>query len=101
MTTRGAEIRASLDHPVIDVDGHLQEVTPLFRDDVRSYAHEVAGAALADKVDRTILTIDEWMRDQWMAMSEQMRRDEWVPCPAWWAMPTPPRHLRHRQRTRL
>src|SRR5439155_26389939 len=88
MTTRGAAIRASRGHPVIDVDGHLQELTPLFRDDVRAYAHEAAGPALVDKVDRTILTIDEWMANQWMAMAEDVRRDEWVPCPAWWSMPT-------------
>jgi predicted TIM-barrel fold metal-dependent hydrolase len=86
--TSGTDIRAALDHPVIDADGHLQEVTPLFRDEVRAYAHEIAGPALAAKVDRTILTIDEWMSDHWMTMTEQARRDEWVPCPAWWAMPT-------------
>jgi len=43
-----ARIRARLDHPVIDGDGHLLEFLPLVNDLVR----EVAGAAIADRYQR-------------------------------------------------
>ena len=43
-------IREGLDHPVIDVDGHLQEVSPFFRDDVLDYAREVGGRALVERI---------------------------------------------------
>ena len=40
-----ARIRARLDHPVIDADGHLLEFLPLVNDIVR----EVAGDGVADR----------------------------------------------------
>ena len=43
-----ARIRARLDHPVIDGDGHLLEFLPLVNDLVR----EVAGDAIADRYQR-------------------------------------------------
>ena len=43
-----ARIRARLDHPVIDADGHLLEFLPLVNDLVR----EVAGDAIADRYQR-------------------------------------------------
>ena len=85
---RSAEIRAALDHPVIDVDGHLQEVTPLLRDEVMDRARSLGGACLAELVARTPLTYDEGPRLRWFELSEAERRDAWAVCPAWWAMPT-------------
>ena len=40
-----AEVRAQLDHPVIDADGHLLEVRPL----VGEFVRELGGARYADK----------------------------------------------------
>ena len=82
------QIREQLDHPVIDVDGHLQELSLFFRDDVMDRARELGGARLADRVARTALTYDDAPAGRWFAMSEQDRRDEWVPVGAWWSMPT-------------
>jgi predicted TIM-barrel fold metal-dependent hydrolase len=49
----------------------------------------VGGASLAARVERNpALTIDEFMRFDWYAMSDEERRDKWIPCPAWWAQPT-------------
>ena len=85
---RSEEVRAGLDHPVIDVDGHLQEVTPLLRDAVMDRARDLGGARLAELVGRTPLTYDEGPRLRWFELSETERRDAWAVCPAWWAMPT-------------
>ena len=40
-----AEVRAALDHPVVDADGHLLEIRPLVAEHVR----EIGGAAYADR----------------------------------------------------
>jgi len=85
---RSAEIRADLDHPVIDVDGHLQEVTPLFRDEVMDRARELGGPRLADRVVKTPLTYDEGAYWRWFELTEAERTDRWAVCPAWWTMPT-------------
>jgi predicted TIM-barrel fold metal-dependent hydrolase len=85
---RSDEVRAGLDHPVIDVDGHLQEVTPLLRDEVMDRARQLGGARLAELVGRTPLTYDEGPRLRWFELSEAERRKAWAVCPAWWAMPT-------------
>jgi predicted TIM-barrel fold metal-dependent hydrolase len=83
-----AEVRAGLDHPVIDVDGHLQELTTLARDRVLDHARDEGGPELVDRVAGTLLTIDEMWVDQWLPASEDQRRDECFPHPAWWSMPT-------------
>jgi len=86
---RSADIRASLDHPVVDVDGHLQEVTPLLRDEVMDRARALGGARLAESVAATPLTYDEGTaKSRWFELSDAERRDAWAVCPAWWAMPT-------------
>ena len=81
-------IREGLGHPVIDVDGHLQELSTFFRDDVLDYAREVGGPKLVERIDKTALMFDEDHVARWFAMTEDERRDVWSPCMAWWAMPT-------------
>jgi predicted TIM-barrel fold metal-dependent hydrolase len=46
----GAAIRAQLDHPVVDADGHLIEFIPLVRD----YVVELGGSALGERFDRLV-----------------------------------------------
>ena len=43
--TRSAQIRAQLDHPVIDCDGHLSEFLPSFVD----YLRRVGGSSFAER----------------------------------------------------
>jgi predicted TIM-barrel fold metal-dependent hydrolase len=83
-----AEIRAQLEHPVIDVDGHLQELSCFLRDDVMDRARELGGRRLAERVAASALTYDDAPEGAWFSMTEQERRDAWVPVGAWWAMPT-------------
>ena len=42
-STRSAEIRSKLDYPVVDCDGHIQEMVPVMED----YVRDVAGADVA------------------------------------------------------
>ena len=83
-----AQIRAELDHPVIDVDGHLQELSLFFRDDVMDRGASSAVRVLVERVATTSLTYDDAPAGRWFAMSEQERRDTWVTVGVWWAMPT-------------
>jgi hypothetical protein len=45
VTTKSAKVRAQLDHPVIDADGHWVELFPIYFD----YIAEVGSAADVDK----------------------------------------------------
>src|SRR6478736_5518655 len=50
MTTDAAAIRARIDHPVIDGDGHLVEFLPLVRD----FMVELGGESLGAGLDRLL-----------------------------------------------
>jgi predicted TIM-barrel fold metal-dependent hydrolase len=86
--TVGRTLRQGLGHPVIDVDGHLQELSTFFKQDVIDYAADIGGAGLIDRVRETPLTWDDFFMRGWFAQSEEERRDAWSPCMAWWALPT-------------
>ncbi len=43
--SRSAKIRASLDHPVIDADGHISELTPVLVD----YIRQIGGGGMAER----------------------------------------------------
>ena len=45
-TTVGRTLRQGLSHPVIDVDGHLQELSTFFKQDVVDYAREIGVASV-------------------------------------------------------
>ncbi len=44
-----AEVRRSLEHPIIDADGHFVEIWPLAHEEILTYVEEEAGAALRDR----------------------------------------------------
>jgi predicted TIM-barrel fold metal-dependent hydrolase len=88
LSMTSAQIREQLGHPVIDVDGHLQELTCFLRDDVTDRARETGGPRLAELVASSPLTYDDAPYGKWYSMTEAERRDSWVPVGAWWAMPT-------------
>src|SRR5438105_3639261 len=48
-STRAAQVRARVDHPIIDADGHFVEVGPLLHDEIVAYLEESGGAALRDR----------------------------------------------------
>ncbi len=71
-----AEIRAGLDHPVIDSDGHLIEFLPA----VMSYLEEVAGREAVGR-------FGAWMRERY-APSPERQRDERIMKLPFWTLPT-------------
>ena len=80
-TSRSEAIRAGLDHPVIDGDGHTIEHLPLFLD----YLKQVAGAKIADRFFDNLAASREF---RWYSLSPAERRDVRLPRPSFWAHPT-------------
>jgi predicted TIM-barrel fold metal-dependent hydrolase len=86
-----AEILGSLDHPIIDADAHLQEFTSFARDEVLDRIRSHGGPQMADRLDQVSnapMTIEDFMMREWLPLTVEQRRDEWMACPAWWGQPT-------------
>ncbi|MCH8196392.1 MAG: hypothetical protein IIB12_10005, partial [Chloroflexi bacterium] len=75
---RAAEIRAKLDHPIIDSDGHLIEVLPVLLDFIK----QVGGADVAKRFE------DLRQRGTWMDLSPDELRDSRATASTWWLPPT-------------
>ncbi len=75
--TKSAEIRARLNHPIIDSDGHIAEFEPALFD----YLEREAGAKLADRVRRLVL------EPAWYRATPDERLANRIPRPTWWAHP--------------
>ena len=75
----GAEIRAKFDHPVIDADGHIVEVAPVYEE----YIAKVAGPELRDRV---IKHLKDGVR-HWYGLSDEERFEKHVQRPAFWVHP--------------
>lgn len=76
-SSRSARVRARLDHPVIDGDGHWLEPIPIFLD----YLRDVAGPAITDR------WIAKASDTTWydITPAERMRRR--LMRPTWWGEP--------------
>ncbi len=85
-TTRAAEIRSELDHPVIDCDGHFVEVEPQMSDEILAYLEQTSPAlrdrylAGTDAPTDTSSNLADNPRD--------LARDRWTSAPSWWGWPT-------------
>jgi predicted TIM-barrel fold metal-dependent hydrolase len=79
--SRAAEIRSKLDYPIVDSDGHVLEVMPVFAE----YLKETAGA----KVGETFTNSFEYklFSSPW-AMSPAERREKWILQMNLWGWPT-------------
>jgi predicted TIM-barrel fold metal-dependent hydrolase len=47
--TRSARVRESVDHPIIDGDGHFVEIWPLAHEEITAYVEQEGGATLRDR----------------------------------------------------
>jgi predicted TIM-barrel fold metal-dependent hydrolase len=84
-----AQIRASLDHPVVDADGHYIELLPVFMEYFFDYVKEVGGGdAVAELARREGLFYDDRVLGMWASLSEAERRKRWLNRPPFWALPT-------------
>jgi predicted TIM-barrel fold metal-dependent hydrolase len=83
LTSKSAQIRARVGHPIIDGDGHTMELLPVFQDVVLDYARELGGAQTAERLRTEALTYDQQALGRWQRMSLEERRDTWSFHPAW------------------
>jgi predicted TIM-barrel fold metal-dependent hydrolase len=82
-TTRAAEIRAGLSHPIIDADGHFVEVWPVMNDEIVSYIEEDGGKELRDRyLSGVVQPIDTAVN--LAGRDRPVIRDEWRAMPSWW-----------------
>lgn len=79
--SKSAEIRARLNHPIIDSDGHTVEVGPLFFD----YLRAVGGAQIAERY--TAAMTSTFSDPRWKTFSQAERREYRNLRPTWWAIP--------------
>ena len=79
--TRSAAIRAKLDHPIIDSDGHTAEFEPAVFD----YLRDIGGSQAVERFQKAP---DVPFRFGWYELSRQERRDLRAPRPHWWVHPT-------------
>jgi predicted TIM-barrel fold metal-dependent hydrolase len=77
--TASAAIRAKLDHPVVDADGHMIEFSPLYLE----FLKEIGGPSVRDRFVKRLET-----GAGWEAMSPLDRRQRRVARPSAWTLPT-------------
>ena len=86
--TDAARLRAGLDHPVIDADGHIIETIPVFHGFFLDYVKELGGGDLAARFEASGgIDFDDMVLRPWSAMSEEQRRASWATRPSWWSLP--------------
>ena len=74
-----ADVRAKLNHPVVDADGHMLEFTPLFLDHL-----DVVGGP--DIVERFIARSKQNREAMWYALTPEQRAEYRLARPPWWAV---------------
>src|SRR5262249_34368523 len=81
--SRSSEIRARLDHPVIDCDGHLHELSPLVLESLA----EVGGRDLAKRF-QDFQRANGFGFRAWLGKPLAERRASAIHVMPWWAAPT-------------
>jgi predicted TIM-barrel fold metal-dependent hydrolase len=83
--SRAARIRSSLDHPIVDGDGHFVEVWPLAHAEIVDYVEEEAGREMRDRfLQGHALPFDTSSALRTVAGDP----DRWQSMPSWWGWPT-------------
>jgi predicted TIM-barrel fold metal-dependent hydrolase len=80
--TKSAAVRAKLDHPVIDSDGHSLDYRPAFIDHLKA----VGGPKLVESFAKQLTGTQ--MDPAWYRMSPQERREQRPLRTPWWNIPT-------------
>jgi predicted TIM-barrel fold metal-dependent hydrolase len=85
MTTRAAQIRAGLSHPIIDADGHFVELAPLFNDEMLTYLEEMGGREVRDRY-----AADTGLTDTSTVLARHRgaQGTGWNAMPSWWGWAT-------------
>lgn len=83
--TRSARVRASVEHPILDGDGHFVEVWPLAHEEIVAYVEAEAGPALRDRfLEGHAQPFDTTSSLRTIAGDT----DRWQSMPSWWGWPT-------------
>ena len=87
MSARTAsDIRAGLDHPVIDVDGHFVEMAPVLHEEILATLEELGGAELRDRyLNGAVRPTDTSSILAGRTLGGV--RDVWAAMPSWWGWP--------------
>jgi predicted TIM-barrel fold metal-dependent hydrolase len=80
-TTRSAEIRERVGHPIIDSDGHVVEFEPALLD----YIRDAGGSAM---LERYKTAPDTAFYFRWNHATRDERHEFRLPRPVWWPYPT-------------
>ena len=84
-TSKSAAIRAKLDHPVIDSDGHMIEFEPGFLD----YLKREGGESMVKRFLSPERNSGGWGRlFRWYSLSPEERLDQRATRSPWWPLPT-------------
>jgi predicted TIM-barrel fold metal-dependent hydrolase len=85
---RSADLRARLDHPVVDADGHIIETIPVFRTFFLDYVKDIGGGDIAARFEASGgIDFDDMVLRPWSALSDARRRELWATRPSWWSLP--------------
>ena len=93
-----AAVRAQVDHPIIDADGHFVEIGPLLADEVLTHVEDIGGAAMRDRY----LASGVVPTDTSSVLADRSRdavREQWSAMPSWWGWST--RNVRDRATSHL
>ena len=87
--SRAAALRQSLNHPVIDADGHYIETAPILKPFLVESVRDIAGNDLAKRVADGVAgtDYDETVLRPWSKLTDEQRRNQWIPRPPWWSLP--------------
>ena len=79
--SKSAKVRAKLNHPVIDSDGHTVEFSPALHD----YLVKVGGKSLAERFRGGV---GRGIGGGWYRLNPEERLERRAMRPPWWALPT-------------
>jgi predicted TIM-barrel fold metal-dependent hydrolase len=85
-TTKAAEVRRKVGHPIVDADGHFVEIGPIIDDEIAQYVEEIGGAQMRERY------LAQGMRPTDTATNTADRDDPivrqmWAAMPSWWGWP--------------
>ncbi len=80
-TSKSAAVRAGLNHPVIDSDGHTVEFFPTVLD----YLKQIGGPKVVERYGFGVMGGDFF---NWYRLLPEERRERRTTRPSWWAVPT-------------
>ncbi|HCX14577.1 MAG TPA: amidohydrolase [Rhodospirillaceae bacterium] len=88
-SSRATALRQSLNHPVIDADGHYIETAPILKPFLVESVRDIAGNDLAKRVADGVAGIDydETVLRPWSKLTDEQRHSQWIPRPPWWSLP--------------